>query len=79
MKKSFAQRKALGLVSPEFVLPDLQPKVVPAVAFQRVASKKYVEQMYAVQDALLAEGVGDPGLVFYSVAPSGRLDKHQRP
>lgn len=78
MEKSFAQRRALGLVSPAFALPELQPKVVAAVAFQRVASEKYVAQMYDVQDALLTEGVGDPGLLFYSVAPSGRLDKHQR-
>lgn len=77
--KSFAQREALGLAPPAFALPELEPKVVPAVAFQRVASQKYVKQMYDVQDALLAEGVGDPALVFYSVAPSGRLDKHQRP
>ncbi len=77
--KSFAQREAVGLVPPAFALPELQPKVVPAVAFQRVASEKYVKQMYDVQDALLAEKVGDPALVFYAVAPSGRLDKHQRP
>ena len=79
IKKSYLQRKALGLVPPAFVLPELQQRVVPAVAFQRVASEKYVGQMYDVHAALLAEGVGDPELTFYSVAPSGRLDEHLRP
>lgn len=79
IEKSFAQREALGLVPPTFKLPKLQPTVIPAVALQRVASAQYVARMYDVQDALLAEGVGDPALTFYAVAPSGRLDKHQRP
>jgi hypothetical protein len=79
IENSFSQRKALGLVPPAFQLPELQPTVVPAVAFQRVASPVYVQRMYEVQDALLTEGVGDPALTFYAVAPSGRLDQHQRP
>lgn len=76
VEKSFRQRRALGLLSPSFRLPDLQPKVVPAVAFQRVASAKYIQQMYDVQGALIQEGVGDPAIEFYAVAPSGRLDRH---
>jgi hypothetical protein len=79
IKKTFAQREDLGLVPPGFVLPKLKPVVVPAVAMQRVASQKYVEQMYAVHDALAAEKVAHPDMVFYAVAPSGRLEEHQRP
>lgn len=77
--KVFEQRAALGLVSSDFVLPALQQRVVPAVAFQRIASPEYIKRMHAVQDALLEAGVGDPDLRFYAVAPSGRLDPHQRP
>ena len=79
IEKSFVQRRALGLVPPAFTLPGLKPAVVPAVAFQRVVAASYVARMYDVQDALLAEKVGDPALTFYTVAPSGRLDHHQRP
>lgn len=75
----FAQRQALGLVPAGFKLPGLQPRVVPAVAFQRVASPVFIKRMYDVQDALLEEHVGDPELKFYAVAPSGRLDEHARP
>lgn len=77
--KMFAQRQALGLVPPDFQLPTLQPRVVPAVAFQRVASPVFIQRMYDVQDALLDEQVGDPELAFYAVAPSGRLDPHTQP
>lgn len=75
----FEQRSALGLTPPGFVLPELQPVVVPAVAFQRVAAAAYVKDMYAVQEALVREGVGDDRLSFYAVAPSGRLDNHVWP
>lgn len=77
--KMFAQRRSLGLVPPDFKLPTLQPQVVPAVAFQRVAAPVFIERMYDVQDSLLQEKVGDPQLRFYAVAPSGRLDPHRRP
>lgn len=72
----FEQRKAIGLVPASFVLPDLRPKVVPAVAYQRIASLEYVRRMRAVQEALLVAGpgIGDPGLRFYEVSLSGRLD-----
>jgi len=77
--KMYAQRQALGLVPTGFKLPDLQQRVLPAVAFQRVASPAFIQRMYAVQDVLLDEKVGDPELTFYAVAPSGRLDPHTRP
>lgn len=79
IRRMFTQRQALGLVPTDFKLPKLQPRVVPAVAFQRVASPVYIERMYDVQDALLDEKAGDPQLTFYAVAPSGRLDPHVRP
>lgn len=75
----FQQRASLGLTPPTFELPALKPHVVPAVAFQRVAAPAYVQAMYTTQDALVAAGVGDPSLTFYAVAPSGRLNLHQRP
>lgn len=75
----FSQRKALGLLPQECSLPELQPRVLPAVAFQRIANPVYVARMFKVQDALLAEGIGDPELRFFQVAPSGRLDEYPRP
>lgn len=72
---SFAQRKALGLTPAHFTLPTLQRKVVPAVAYQRIASEKLIQQMYDVQDHLVACGVGDPEMTFYTVSISGRLDQ----
>lgn len=77
--KSLKQRRKIGLSAPGFKAADLQPRVVPAVAFQRVAKDVYIDRMYQVQDALLAAGVGDPDLEFYAVAPSGRLDVRTRP
>lgn len=79
IRRVFEQRQALGLTPTGFNLPNLQPKVRPAVAFQRVASPEYLQRMYAVQEVLVQAGVGDRDLTFYAVAPSGRLDPHTRP
>jgi len=78
IEKTLEQRRKIGLSAPQFKAKDLQPRVVPAVAFQRVANKVYIDRMYEVQDTLLKAGVGDPELEFYAVAPSGRLDVHTR-
>lgn len=78
IEKVLDQRRKIGLVASDFKAKDLQPRVVPAVAFQRVANDVYIDRMYTVQDALLAAGIGDPDLKFFAVAPSGRLDVHTR-
>lgn len=78
IEKTLDQRRKIGLAAPHFKAGDLQARVVPAVAFQRVANHGYIDSMYEVQDALLKAGVGDPELEFYVVAPSGRLDVHTR-
>lgn len=72
---SFEQRKLLGLTPAGFSLPALQPEVIPAVAYQRIAHPTYLDRMRAVQTALLNAGVGDPRLKFYEVSLSGRLDE----
>lgn len=77
--RMFGQRRALGVVSPAFQLPKLERKVVPAVAFQRIANPAFIARMYDVQDALIDAGVGDPDMKFYEVSLSGRLVEHQRP
>ncbi|GAB3862606.1 hypothetical protein GCM10028801_28410 [Nocardioides maradonensis] len=76
IEKTLEQRRRIGLAAPHFKAKDLQPRVVPAVAFQRVANQTFIDRMHQVQDALVHAGVGDPELEFYSVAPSGRLDAH---
>ncbi len=73
----FRQREKLGLIPDGFTRPSLKRKVVPAVAFQRIASDKYIERMLAVQEALLRTPAGDPGLKFYEVSLPGRLDEHK--
>lgn len=77
INQSFSQRAALGLTPPEFQLPALTGEVVPAVAFQRIASAVYVRRMLDVQEALLEAGVGDDRLRFYEVSLTGRLDEYQ--
>lgn len=73
--KSFEQRQALGLTPRGFTLPDLQPVVVPVVAYQRIARETFLDRMFAVQAALLETPVGDAQLKFYEVSLSGRLDE----
>jgi hypothetical protein len=69
------QRRALGLAPRlEIALPDV-PEVVPVIAFQRGVPQQYVEGLWAVQQALLDEGVGDPALEVYEVSLSARLDR----
>ncbi|WP_029429559.1 hypothetical protein [Blastococcus sp. URHD0036] len=69
------QRRALGL-APRFevALPRI-PEVVPVIAFQRGVPQQYVDGLWAVQQALLEQGVGDPTLEVYEVSLSGRLDR----
>jgi len=78
IEKMLDQRRRIGLATPDFKAKDLQPRVVSAVAFQRVANDTYIDRMYKVQDTLLKAGVGDSELEFFAVAPSGRLDVHAR-
>jgi hypothetical protein len=75
----YEQRRRLG-IAPELPvrLPE-QPKVVPVVALQRGVTQVHVQRLWAVQRALLAEGVGDPELSVYQVSLSGRLDELKPP
>ena len=69
------QRRAPGLAPRlDVVLPDT-PEVVPVIAFQRGVPKQYLDGLWAVQQALLEEGAGDPTLEVYEVSLSGRLDR----
>ena len=80
IRRTYQQRQELGLVPPQFREPrTILPRVVPAVAFQRTASGPYVDRMFAVQDHLIGEGVGDPDLTFYRVSLSGRLTEVDHP
>lgn len=72
---SFEQRRRLGLVPEGFKLPTLQPRVVPAVAFQRIASEEYIARMFKVHHALQASPAGHPEIQFFEVSLSGRLDE----
>ena len=68
------QRRAPGLAARlEVALPDV-PEVVSVIAFQRGVSQQYVDGLWAVQQALLDEGVGGPALELYQVSLSGRLE-----
>jgi len=76
IRRTYQQRQELGLVPAQFREPStILPRVVPAVAFQRTASGPYVDRMFAVQNHLVREGVGDPDLTFYRASLSGRLTK----
>lgn len=75
ISRSFEQRQRLGLVPAGFELPKLQRKVVPAVAFQRIASEVYIERMFKVHAMLQDKGIGHPELQFFEVSLSGRLDE----
>ena len=70
-------RRALGLavqLAPRFeVALPTNTEVVPVIAFQRGVPQQYVDGLWAVRQALLEEGVGDPALEVYEVSPSGRL------
>jgi hypothetical protein len=67
------QRRDLGLC--ERIRPDLSdhPEVVPVVAVQRGASRKYLDDLMRVQEGLLSSGVGDPRLEIFEVDLAGRL------
>ncbi|MFW5469508.1 hypothetical protein ACOCJ4_05615 [Knoellia sp. CPCC 206435] len=80
IRRTFQQRQELGLVSTDFSMPSrLEPRVVPAVAFQRTASGPYVDRMFKVQEHLVVDGVGDPGLRLYRASISGRLTQVDGP
>jgi len=67
-----AQRAALGLSEPR--PPSGTPtEVVPVVAVQRGASPVLQDDLRAVQQTLLDQGVGHTGLELCEVALSGRL------
>ena len=69
------QRRQLGLAPRISIdLPE-RPVVVPVIAVQRGASTELISRLWKVQEALLAEGVGDPSLEVYEVSLSGRLDR----
>ncbi len=72
------QRRRLGLI-PRLELSSLKREVTPAVAVQRGANAKYMDRMWAIQDALIAAGVGHPDLKVYEVSLSGRLDYIEHP
>ncbi|WP_183097415.1 hypothetical protein [Nocardioides pelophilus] len=72
---SYEQRHRLGLVPEGFKLPKLQPRVVPAVAFQRIASAEYIDRMFKVHKALQTSTAGHPDIQFFEVSLSGRLDE----
>ncbi len=72
------QRRRLGLI-PRLEISALKREVIPAVAVQRGANTKYMDRMWAVQDALIAAGVGYPDLKVYEVSLSGRLDSIEHP
>jgi len=72
------QRRRLGLI-PRLEMSALKREVIPAVAVQRGANTKYMDRMWAVQDALVAAGAGHPDLKVYEVSLSGRLDSLEHP
>lgn len=77
IKRSFEQRQILGLVPAGFKMPKLQPRVVPAVAFQRIASAEYIDRMFKVHHALQTSAAGHPDIQFFEVSLSGRLDERK--
>jgi len=72
------QRRRLGLIS-HLEMSALKREAIPAVAVQRGANTKYMDRMWAVQDALVATGAGHPDLKVYEVSLSGRLDPLEHP
>jgi hypothetical protein len=74
----YDQRRKLGLASKLDRRSADGPVVVPVVALQRGVGRTHIERLWAVQDALLAEGVGEPQMEVYEVSLSGRLGPIRR-
>ena len=73
----YDQRRKLGLASNLDRQRAEDPVVVPVVALQRGVERMSLNRLWAVQAALLAEGVGEPQLEVYEVSLSGRLSPIQ--
>lgn len=68
------QRADLRLSHPSrIVVPD-RPEVLPVVAIGRDTNKTYLDGLRSIQQTLLDEGVGHPGLMLCEVNMAGRLD-----
>jgi hypothetical protein len=69
-RRQYDQRRKPALASKLDRRPADDSVVVPVVALQQGAPRTHIERLWAVQDAMLAEGVGEPDLKVYEVSLS---------